>query len=155
MRRLILLLVIGVAALSAACGRAPAAATQAPATSAASTQPPSSGNSTQVVVTLADNTIESSLTDFQVGVPYTFVITNKGPHAHDFNISQPVSVVGSLDAALKGALLVVPQQKLGRGETATVDFTFPESATSLKWEFSCLIRRHYDDGMRLAITVTK
>jgi uncharacterized cupredoxin-like copper-binding protein len=125
---------------------APAGPSQAPAPS---------GSGTQVVVTLADNTIESSLTDFKAGIPYTFVITNTGPHAHDFNISQPVSVVGSLDAALKSALLVVPQQQLGPGDTATVAFTFPDTATSLKWEFSCLIRRHYEDGMFLAITIVK
>jgi hypothetical protein len=50
----------------------------------------------EVVVTLADNTITSSLTDFKVGVPYTFVITNTGDHDHNFNISEPISVTGSL-----------------------------------------------------------
>jgi len=162
MRRIALMLVIAVVIPFAAACTPDAPETESPeveataATPAVSTQAPvSSGNSTQVVVTLADNTIESSLTEFQVGVPYTFVITNTGPHAHNFNISQPVSVVGSLNAALKGALLVVPQSQLGPGETATVDFNFPDSATSLKWEFSCLIRRHYEDGMVLAITIGK
>jgi len=76
------------------------AATQAPATSS-SAQATASANGTEVDVTLADNTIDSSLTSFKVGVPYTFVIKNTGRHAHNFNINKPVSVAGSLDAALK------------------------------------------------------
>jgi uncharacterized cupredoxin-like copper-binding protein len=129
------------------------AATEAPAQSGATEAPASAGN--QVTITLADNTIESSTTTFQVGVPYTFVITNSGRHAHNFNINPPVSVAGSLDAALTSALLAVPQEKLGVGATATAEFTFPESAAGQLLEFSCLIRRHYEDGMHVDITVSK
>lgn len=119
------------------------------------TEVPVSANPTQVEVTLADNTIESSLTTFQVGVPYTFVIKNTGRHAHNFNISEPVDAAGSLDATLQGALLAVGQDQLPVGGTATVDFTFPASAAGSTLEFSCLIRRHYEDGMKLPITVTQ
>jgi uncharacterized cupredoxin-like copper-binding protein len=90
-----------------------------------------------------------------VGVPYTFVITNSGRHAHNFNINPPVSVTGSLEEALNKALLAVPQEQLGVGQTATVDFTFPDSAAGQLLEFSCLIRKHYEDGMHIDITVTK
>ena len=135
-----------------ACGAPAPAATQSPVEA---TQPAVSGNGTQVDITLADNTIESSLTNFQVGVPYTFVITNTGRHAHNFNINAPVSVAGSLDAALSGALLAVDQNQLSPGASATVEFTFPESAAGQLLEFSCLIKKHYEDGMLLAITVAK
>jgi uncharacterized cupredoxin-like copper-binding protein len=107
-----------------------------------------------VDVTLADNTIQSSLSTFQTGTAYTFVITNSGRHAHNFNISQPVAEAGSLDAALQGALLAIPQSELAPGATVTTDFTFPDSAAGTSLELSCLIRRHYDDGMWLPITVT-
>jgi uncharacterized cupredoxin-like copper-binding protein len=150
MRRLALLLVISGLSFATACGPAPATSTPA-----GSTQPATSAHGTEVVVTLADNTIESSLTSFQVGVPYTFVITNTGRHAHNFNIAQPVSVAGSLDAALQGALLAVSQRDLGPGATVSVPFTFPDSAADLKLEFSCLIRRHYEDGMLLMIMVVR
>jgi uncharacterized cupredoxin-like copper-binding protein len=125
------------------------ARTEAGATEAAAT----SGN--QVNVILADNTIEASMTTFQVGVPYTFVITNSGQRAHNFNINPPVSVAGSLEGALNSALLAVPQEQLGPGQTATVEFTFPDTAEGQLLEFSCLIRRHYDDGMKVDITVTQ
>jgi uncharacterized cupredoxin-like copper-binding protein len=107
------------------------------------------------MVTLADNTITASTTTFKVGVPYTFVITNSGRHAHNFNINPPVSVAGSLDEALNKALLAVPQQQLGVGKTATAMFTFPASAAGQLLEFSCLIRQHYQDGMHVDITVTQ
>ena len=128
------------------------AATQAPASQSNST---SAGAGTQVDITLADNTIQASLTTFQAGVPYTFVIKNTGRHAHNFNINTPVSIAGDIDAALSTALLAVPQEQLGVGATATVQYTFPASLAGAQLEFSCLIRRHYEDGMKLAITVTK
>jgi uncharacterized cupredoxin-like copper-binding protein len=108
-----------------------------------------------VDITLADNTIKSSLTTFKAGVPYTFVVTNIGNHTHNFNINTPVSVVGSLDAALSSALMSITRDQLGSGASATVQYTFPASAAGAELEFSCLIRSHYEDGMTLAITVTK
>ena len=156
--------------LVAACGSPTPAATQAPVTDVPPTQPaateapaqpavtetaPASGSGTQVEITLADNTIDASQTTFQVGVPYTFVVTNTGRHAHNFNISQPVSIAGSLNAALENALLAVPQEQLGVGASVTVEYTFPDSAAGQLLEFSCLIRRHYEDEMFLGITVTQ
>lgn len=147
-----------------ACGNAAVTATQALAQptatgtlpqSDATEAPAVAGNGTQVDITLADNTIDASMTTFQAGVAYTFVIKNEGRHAHNFNINIPVSTAGSLNAALDGALLSVPQEQLGVGATTTVEFTFPDSAAGAQLEFSCLIRRHYEDGMTLAIAVTK
>ena len=164
MKRSTLLFVLVVTALIAtACGTsAPVATeahvqpsvTEAPAQPAATEAVASSGGATTVEITLDDNTISSSLDTFQVGVPYTFVITNVGRHGHNFNISTPVSVVGSLQDALKTALLAVDQDQLGAGASVTVEYTFPASAAGANLEFSCLIRRHYDDGMWLPITIT-
>ena len=129
--------------------------TEPPAQPAATEAPSSSGSGTQVDITLADNTIDSSMTTFQVGVPYTFVINNTGRHAHNFNINTPVDAAGGLDKALDTALVVVPQEQLGVGASTTVEYTFPDSAAGQQLEFSCLIRRHYEDGMKLTISVTK
>ena len=181
MRRIAILFLIVIPMLLSACGSATPAATQPQATAVPATQvpatevpteapaatetvaaestatepPAASGTGTQVDITLADNTIESSLTTFQVGVPYTFVITNAGRHGHNFNISTPVDLVGSLDAAFSSALLVVPQSQLGPGASVTVEYTFPASAAGQPLEFSCLIRMHYQDGMLLGITVAQ
>jgi uncharacterized cupredoxin-like copper-binding protein len=145
----------------AACSSATSTATQPPALEPTATQPgatqgiPQTGDGTQVDIKLADNTINASMTTFQVGVPYTFVITNTGRHAHNFNINPPVSAVGSLDEALNKALLAVPQDQLGPGQSTTVEFKFPDAAAGQQLEFSCLIRRHYEDGMKVSITVIK
>jgi uncharacterized cupredoxin-like copper-binding protein len=163
MKKVIPLFIVLLATLFvAACGSAAPTATQAPvqpATEAseepAATEPVPVTGSTQVEITLADNTIDSPMTSFQVGVPYTFVITNTGQHAHNFNINPPVAVAGSLEQALESALLVVPQEQLAPGQTATVEFTFPDTAAGQLLEFSCLIRRHYDDGMKVDITVAQ
>ena len=157
---LFVMLLIGL--FGAACGSATATATEAPvqpATQApaepAATEPVPVTGGTEVDITLADNTIDTPMTSFQVGVPYTFVITNTGQHAHNFNINPPVAVAGSLEQALDSALLVVPQEQLAPGQTATVQFTFPDTAAGQLLEFSCLIRRHYDDGMKVDITVSE
>jgi uncharacterized cupredoxin-like copper-binding protein len=136
-----------------ACGSP--ATTQAPDQPAVTEATSTSGNGTEVDITLEDNTITASTTSFQAGAPYTFVITNEGRRAHNFNINPPVSVAGSLDQALNRALLAVPQEQLSPGSSATVNFTFPDSAAGQLLEFSCLIRKHYEDGMKVDITVTK
>ncbi|HEX2696707.1 MAG TPA: hypothetical protein VHM28_03305, partial [Anaerolineales bacterium] len=152
MKRPGLLFVIITAMLfAAACGSSPvqsAPVTDTPTEAQASSSTGSNGSATQVTVTLADNTITSTLATFQAGVPYTFVITNTGHHNHNFNINPPISVAGSLDAALSNALLSVTQDNLRPGQTFTVTYTFPDSAVGAQLEFSCLIQRHYDDGMR-------
>jgi uncharacterized cupredoxin-like copper-binding protein len=150
---LTLLLLFGL--FGAACGTA-VTSPQPAATAASAVQAPAAaGGGTEVDVTLADNIINSSVTSFKAGVPYTFVIKNSGHHLHNFNIAQPVEVTGSEDASLAAALLVVTQDKLPIGGGTTVEYTFPDSAVGMPLEFSCLIKRHYEDGMRLAITVTK
>jgi len=161
MKKITLAAVIAVLLImvTACVGPAPTATqtlvVQEPSPEAVIIESPAVTNDTEVIITLGDNTIDSSLTTFQVGVPYTFVITNKGVHPHNFIITQPVSVVGSLDAALQIALLAVPRDQLSAGAQVKVQFTFPDTAASTPLEFSCLIPRHYDDGMKLAITVTK
>lgn len=150
---LTLLLLFGL--FGAACGSATATPPPAGTAPSAAQAPAAAAGGTQVDITLGDNTITSSVTAFKAGVTYTFVIKNTGNHLHNFNIAQPVAVSGSEDASLSSALLAVTQDKLPLGGGTTVEYTFPDSAAGAPLEFSCLIKRHYADGMRLAITVTK
>jgi uncharacterized cupredoxin-like copper-binding protein len=149
----IILLIMFVATACATPATQEPAVPQGTPLQAATLETPPIGTGTTVEITLADNTIEATQTEFKVGETYSFVITNTGTHAHNFNINPPVSMVGSLEAALDSALLVVPQQELGPGASVTVDFTFPPDSAGQLLEFSCLIRRHYDDGMKVDITV--
>ena len=161
------LLILGVLALSACGSPSPAAEPTAQPTEAAAQPtaplategspvqaPPPVEGPTRVEITLADNTIASSLTTFQAGASYTFVISNNGRHEHNFNIAPPVALAGGYGEALAQALLAVDETQIPPGTTASVDFTFPPESAAADLEFSCLIRRHYEDGMRLEITVT-
>ncbi len=153
MKRTVLLsILVAAGVFLSACGTA--ASAQPAAAQPGAAQQVSAGGATEVDVTLADNTIQSSLTTFKVGVPYRFVIINNGNHLHTFSINTPV-VGGNTQAAAASALLNVPQEKLPIGGGTTVVFTFPASAAGQTLEFSCLIPRHYELGMRLPITVTK
>lgn len=158
MKRTVLLsIIVAGLLLVTACGTGTSAqptANQAAPASGSSAQAGPAAGGTEVDVTLADNTIQSSLTTFKVGVPYRFVIINNGNHLHNFNINTPVDKAGSLNAALSGALLSVSQDKLPIGGGTTVTYTFPASAAGQDLEMSCLITRHYEDGMRLPIKVT-
>jgi uncharacterized cupredoxin-like copper-binding protein len=131
---------------------------EAPTQPAAAPEPtaaPTSGQTgTRVEVTLADNTINSNVTSFKTGVPYTFVIMNNGRHEHNFNIAPPVAVAGGYAEALAQALLAVDETQIPPGSSITVEFTFPDGAAGSDLEFSCLIRRHYEDGMWQKITVS-
>jgi uncharacterized cupredoxin-like copper-binding protein len=169
MKRITLLLVIAAAMVSViGCGGPTQTATEEPAQppvtetqgQPANTEAPAitetaSISGTQVDITLTDNKIASSMTAFQVGVPYTFVITNAGHRGHNFNISTPVPAGGSFEDAVATALLAVDVTQLAAGNSVTVDFTFPESAADAILEFACLIRNHYRNGMFLPITVTR
>jgi uncharacterized cupredoxin-like copper-binding protein len=116
--------------------------------------PPAAQEPTKVGIILADNTITSPVNVFKAGVPYTFVISNNGRREHNFNIAPPVALAGGYSEALAQALLAVDETQIPPGSSMTVEFTFPESAVGADLEFSCLIRKHYEDGMRLDITVT-
>ena len=157
------LLLVASLALTACGSPAPAeepsnvepAATDAPASPVVTEAAPASGGGVEVIITLADNTLEASQSTFQAGVLYTVVITNNGKRKHNFNVNPPISAAGSLDAALAQALLIVTKDKIGPGQTFSVDFTFPASAVGQPLELSCLIQKHYDDGMKVDITVTQ
>jgi len=115
----------------------------------------STDSKVQVLVTEGDNWIKSDLTTFKVGVTYVFTVTNTGRRAHIFSISHPVTEISAsgIDAAKKGALLLVSQDQLFPGDVATVEYTFTEPASAGTLEFACLIFMHYKMGQFLPIVV--
>ncbi len=117
--------------------------------------PVTGGKEGEVVIAIGDNTIDSSQTTFKAGESYTFVITNYGTVPHTFNINEPVTTKAIFKGYMGSTLLSVLKEQLGPGRTVKVEFTFPANAYNKQWEFSCLIRNHYEDGMRWAIMVTK
>lgn len=115
----------------------------------------SSGTSGPVTVnvTLTEFKITSSINTFKVGVPYHFVVTNKGTVEHEFYIMPPESEQITQDQVKQDALAGIPPAQLQAGQSATLDYTFTKAAPSGTLEFACHLPAHYDAGMHLPITV--
>ena len=122
-------LLVVTAFVVSACGGASASATKKPV---------------DVQITLTEFKIDSSVTDFTVGTPYHFVITNKGTVAHDWMIIPQ----GEQDASK--ALIKVLDTDLQPNKTVTRDFTFTQAGNL---EFACHVAGHYEAGMHTPITV--
>src|SRR5512138_2031743 len=79
---------------------------------------------TEVKITLKEFGIESSITDFQVGVPYRFVVTNEGAVEHELMLMPPVAT-DSMGMAMnmedmdKQALAMIAASDLPVGGTAS------------------------------------
>src|SRR5512138_2749575 len=111
---------------------------------------------TEVKITLKEFGIESSMTDFQVGVPYHFVVTNAGAVEHELMLMPPLatdSMGMNMEDMDKNALAMIPASDLSAGSTASFDYTFTEATSLGSLEFACHTPGHYEMGMKLPITV--
>jgi uncharacterized cupredoxin-like copper-binding protein len=113
---------------------------------------------TEVKITLKEFGIESSMTDFQTGVPYHFVVTNEGAAEHELMLMPPLKA-DSMGMAMdmndldKQALGMIDASDLPSGATASFDYTFTTSAPAGSLEFACHTPVHYEMGMNLPILV--
>ena len=113
-------------------------------------------NPVEIQITLEEFKITSSLTTFSVGVPYHFVITNKGTMEHEIYIMPPTTSDMTADqiSALKStALAGIAADKLAAGATQSFDYTFTKAYPSGSMEFACHLPGHYEGGMKQAIVV--
>jgi uncharacterized cupredoxin-like copper-binding protein len=130
--------------LLAACG-----GTTSPTTSPS---PTSSGPKT-VNVVLTEYKITSDLTQFSIGVPYHFIVVNKGATEHELMIAPPMTKGMTMEEIDRLHLFEVSD--IAAGQTKTTDYMFKESALSGKWEFACHVPGHYEAGMKLSVTIGK
>ncbi|OGO75843.1 MAG: hypothetical protein A3K41_06710 [Chloroflexi bacterium RIFOXYD12_FULL_57_15] len=111
-----------------------------------------------VTITLTEFGVKSSVTDFKVGIPYRFNVTNNGSIAHEIMLMPPLTEdaigmgmdTGALDEM---ALAMIEADELTPGATKSFDYTFNETAPAGTLEFACHIPGHYEAGMNLPITV--
>ena len=115
----------------------------------------SCGGPKTVKVTLTDFKIESSLTEFKVGVPYHIVVSTESESNHELMIMPPVdsSMNMSMEQMDEMAIGMIEDSDLVPGSTQTLDITFTEPAPAGTLEFACHTAKHYDAGMKLPITV--
>ena len=108
--------------------------------------------STEVKVTLAEFSVKSTMTIFHTGVPYYFVVTNSGKQVHEFMI-MPVKPDGSPeppDVQYNDKLIEI--EEVAPGSTLYINFVFQPSKAG-RYESACLMRGHYQAGMKLPIVV--
>ncbi len=135
MYKIVVFFVLAASALLAACG--------------SSATPSSSGAASPITVpiTMTEFKIDVPQTTFKVGVPYRFVVTNKGTINHDLAISPPMmaGMAGmSEEDAHKNALAVIDAADLPPGTTKTIDLTFSKPYSSSEMEFACHTAGHYE-----------
>jgi len=124
-----------------------------PATACTSAAAPTSTGPVEVQVALSEFKIESSVTEFSVGLPYRFVVTNKGAIAHELMITPTGMGQMSMEDMHQKALVEIEEADLPLGATKSLDFTFTEPAPAGILEFSCYVTGHYEAGMKLPIVV--
>jgi uncharacterized cupredoxin-like copper-binding protein len=153
-----LLLILCIAALPA-CGSSSntsrSGSTSNSNTIASVTNTPSVVKRQVVQVTLVDYKILPAITTFHVGVPYQFVVTNRGKVDHMFMIAPPMSdsmmMSNMYGSALAYLIDVAP------GQTLTLNYTFTKPSSHL--EFASHFSGHgfsgsqYDLGMHTSIIV--
>ena len=107
-----------------------------------------------VHVTLKEYSITSSVTTFRVGVPYYFIVSNRGGDYHEFLIipgkvdGKQIPTLEQLNNDLVEIEPVAPQT------TIKVNYTFPPSVIG-QGGMACLMRGHYMAGMHLSIIITR
>ena len=112
----------------------------------------------EVQVTLTEFGIKSSITEFEVGVPYWFVVTNSGLVEHEFMVMPPLTAdqmdmhmdMANLD---KMALAMIEGADLQAGNSASFELTFTEPVNAGDLEFACHTPGHYEENMKLPIVV--
>jgi len=130
--------------LITACG----GSTTSPAANPSATSP---APKTVVTVTLSDFKIASDLTQFKVGVPYHFIVVNKGVTEHELMIAPPMTAGMTLEQIDDAQLFEAPDIEVGQSKI--VDYTFQASALNGKWEFACHEPGHYESGMKLPVAI--
>ena len=82
----------------------------------------------KVIVRLSDFHIQSSLIDFEKGVPYHFVVKNDGKVPHEFMVMQPMQPkqLGKMTMSQMDKIAIghIEEEDLAPGKTAEMDLTF-------------------------------
>lgn len=107
-----------------------------------------------VKINATDFAFESSMTTFQVGVPYRFEVTNNGKVPHEFMLVKPIEA-GAMEMEEMDAMALahIEEDDLEPGSTQSVEYTFTQAYPAGQLEFSCHLPGHYEAGMVLPITV--
>lgn len=105
-----------------------------------------------VTVTEVEFAIVPSITTFHVGVPYYFVVTNKGKQTHAFTFVPTYPDGTPMDKYYQYDHMLVGLDTIPPGTTQTINHTFTKADIGF-YEMACRMRGHYTAGMHLAAQV--
>jgi uncharacterized cupredoxin-like copper-binding protein len=108
----------------------------------------------QVQISEDDFHIRSSLTVFEAGIPYHFVIKNDGRMSHEFMITPlTLSTMNGMSMSDMDQLSLADVVEIAPGQTRELDYTFPRSTAGTHLQFACHYPGHYESGMSLNVLV--
>ena len=100
---------------------------------------------TKVNIQLSEFKIESSVTSFEAGKTYEFVVENMGSMMHEFMVT-PMDSGHNM-----GVMMEIEEDEMGPGMMQTKKFTFDGKG---QFEFACHLPGHYEGGMKLTVTAS-
>ena len=114
---------------------------------------PAASSPSVVLVALTEFSVTASQTEFHVGQPYKFIVSNGGAIPHELMLLPEHSGIGqkTMEELHHVALAVVPVENLSPGLSQEVEVTFSEPG---RYELACALPGHYGSGMTLAVTVS-
>jgi maltose-binding protein MalE len=113
------------------------------------TNTPTVTNGREVLVTVTNTQIQSSVTTFQENVPYTFIITNKGNNAQNFIIGKKTPQ----GQPAVGEYYIIPSDQLPSGKIRSFTYTFPSGSSQEHLEFTNHQQGPTGQGAELPIQV--
>lgn len=114
-------------------------------------QPPAAGAVT-VNINEAEFAIDPAITTFHVGVPYYFVVTNKGKQTHAFTFVPTYPNGKPMDEYYQYNHMLVGLDTIPPGTTQMINHTFTKADIGY-YEMACRMRGHYMAGMHLPVRV--
>jgi uncharacterized cupredoxin-like copper-binding protein len=138
-----LFLIVGLAMLTA-CGAEASGSTS----QGSNSQNP---GAKEVHIVMAEMKIETDMTTFKQGVPYHFIIVNKGSMQHEFEIAKKQPLNATEEQMDSGRLAELP--RLDAGQTGTLDYTFTSAYPAGTMRLVCGMPGHYSAGQYTDIVV--
>jgi uncharacterized cupredoxin-like copper-binding protein len=106
----------------------------------------------EVHVTLVEYKIVATVTTFRVGVPYHFVVSNRGTMVHEFMVTLDHPDGTSYPSSEQDAHAIIHIEVVNPGTTINLNYTFAPSSGG-RYEMACQMRGHYAAGMHLPLIV--
>jgi uncharacterized cupredoxin-like copper-binding protein len=108
----------------------------------------------QALISESDFHISSSVTMFTPGVPYHFVVQNKGHVEHELMLMPAnMDMTNGMAMHRMDQMALLEVAHLAPGQTKTLDYTFPDSTIGEHLQLACHYPGHYQAGMSLNVMV--